>query len=58
MRIFPIEAKIFKVKEAQVIVIKNKSINLLMKKCFMPYGMKLRRTTRNGNGTGLGRASL
>ena len=40
MRIFPIEVKIFKVKKAQVTIIKNKSINLLMNKCVMPYGMR------------------
>ena len=40
MRISPIEAKNFKVKEAQVTIIKNKSSNLLMKKCFIPYGMR------------------
>ena len=40
MRISPIEAKIFKVKEAWVTIIKNKSSNLLMKSDFMPYGMR------------------
>ena len=40
MRISPIEAKIFKVKEAQVTIIKNKFSNLLIKKCFMPYRMR------------------
>ena len=37
MKISPIEAKIFKVKEAQVTIIKNKSTNLLMKSNIMPY---------------------
>ena len=37
MRIFPLEVKIFKVKEAQVTTIKNKSNNILMKRNFMPY---------------------
>ena len=37
MRIFPLEVKIFKVKEAQVTIIKNKSNNILMKRNFMPY---------------------
>ena len=40
MRISPIEAKNFKVKEAQVTIIKNKSNNLVMEKCFMLYGMR------------------
>ena len=40
MRIFPIEAKIFNDKEAQVTIIKNKSSNLLMKRNFMPYRMR------------------
>ena len=40
MRISPIEAKIFNVKEAQVTIIKNKSNNLLMKSNFMPYRMR------------------
>ena len=40
MRISPIEAKIFNVKEAQVTIIKTKSSNLLMKSNFMPYGMR------------------
>ena len=40
MRISPIEAKIFNVKEAQVTIIRNKSSNLLMKSNFMPYGMR------------------
>ena len=37
MGISPIEVKIFKFKEAQVTIIKNKSSNLLMKSDFMPY---------------------
>ena len=37
LRISSIEANIFKVKEAQVTIIKNKSTNLLMKSYFMPY---------------------
>ena len=37
MRISPLEVKIFKVKEAQVTIIKNKSSNLMMKSYFMPY---------------------
>ena len=40
MRIFPIEAKNFNDKEAQVTIIKNKSNNLLMKRNFMPYRMR------------------
>ena len=40
MRISPIEAKIFNVKEAQVTIINNKSNNFLMKTNFMPYGMR------------------
>ena len=37
MRISLIEVKNFKVKEAQVTIIKNNSSNLLMKSDFMPY---------------------
>ena len=37
IRISPTEVQIFKVKEAQVIIIKKKSFNLLMKINFMPY---------------------
>ena len=37
MKISPLEVKIFKVKEAQVTIIKNKSNNFMMKSYFMPY---------------------
>ena len=37
MMLSPMEVKIFKVMEAQVTIIKNKSTNLLMKNYFMPY---------------------
>ena len=37
MGISPMEVKIFKIKEAKVTIFKNKSINLLTKRDFMPY---------------------
>ena len=37
---FPYRSQNFEVKESQVTIIKKKSNNLLMKKCFMPYGMR------------------
>ena len=37
MGISPMEVQIFKVKEAHVTIMKNKSNNLLMKIYFMPY---------------------
>ena len=40
MKISPIEAKIFNVKEAQVTIIKNESNNLMTKRNFMSYGMR------------------
>ena len=37
---FPYRSQNFESQEAQVTIIKNKSSNLMMKKCFMPYGMR------------------
>ena len=43
MRISPIEAKIFNVKEAQFTIIKDKSSNLLMKSNLMPHGSEIKK---------------